>query len=1024
MPPVRQDEHPEYPFAGPFPGLQSEVAPSQIGNAGFAECQNIIFRNSTATIVPAFTPVSNTSPDGTPIMGTFDFFDSTGVRHSGVFTKTGMFEYISGNWTKIPPFQYPASPPGKTVYSGVPLTGGPTNFFQTAVVGYKLFFSNQVQQIQVYDPVSLPGGYVTAQVDDPLLFPPGVIGPGFVYQTPPPARYLMELGFHLVAANTMEGTTATNPGTLAPNRVHWSAIGNGLDWTTFTAGQSDIFNNLGPITGLTRLFQTGYIFQFWGVTQMVPTGIGQEPFEFISMGAFAKGNILPYTLAAFGELIACYVAKDDLYIFDGTTSQPFGQHPIDGNRRLGARTRIFGDIFRANPVNVWAAIMTSANGNTYQSYWLFLPSLNKAWVHNFDEGNWTQIYFEQARLNGPVGVSFQALSGMRIMDLVGSIGQQNWSAVSLAQQINLLDAMVIADNNVNSVSYFNFSQPASQPTLSSIHPGDGWYIRSGPLDFDDNRHPHTVNKVRMVLTDVGRQTFYIRLTNEVGYQTPLQMITLGTGSGTALTNIVDLQNGITGKYITWELSGPPGIPFQLVEITPYPVLGGEVATRCEVVVSPTGPPTPPVTPPGAISVSISPGTASLAPGGTQLFTATVTGSAISTVTWNASQGTITAAGLYTAPNVTTATTVTITAIPAADPTQSATINISVQPVSAAISVTIAPTGGTVPSAGTMSFSAIVNNSLNQNVTWTATPGTITSAGVYTAPSVTSVTSATITATAQADTSASSSVTISVQPPVGPAPIDLIAWSTLDSRATQHLTGDLYAVQVLDTDPIYPASYPRGVIFFIKNKLGHPWDIWPYDQNHVGHWITENGDSVDDPTCQAANGTTCWLYNRAYKRHPNPMMIMPRYITPGAAPVVINAPAPNDANRTTNCESTFTVVHLGDVQGVTDGPLKISWGGSIDHGSGTLANGPNFDNVNGVDTIRSLYYYSGQINGATFKDREEYYWVKGFGRIAWYHYHRTDTASPWTLSNKTINNTLAAGGAPVPDFPCGAGKSWW
>jgi hypothetical protein len=48
-------------------------------------------------------------------------------------------------------------------------------------------------------------------------------------------------------------------------------------------------------------------------------------------------------------------------------------------------------------------------------------------------------------------------------------------------------------------------------------------------------------------------------------------------------------------------------------------------------------------------VTVQPVTATLAPGGTQQFTATVTGAANTAVTWSASGGTISAAGLYTAP---------------------------------------------------------------------------------------------------------------------------------------------------------------------------------------------------------------------------------------------------------------------------------------------------------------------------------------------------------------------------------------
>jgi hypothetical protein len=52
----------------------------------------------------------------------------------------------------------------------------------------------------------------------------------------------------------------------------------------------------------------------------------------------------------------------------------------------------------------------------------------------------------------------------------------------------------------------------------------------------------------------------------------------------------------------------------------------------------------------AVAVSVSPATASLAPGGTQQFTATVTGTDDTAVTWSATGGTISSGGLFTAPS--------------------------------------------------------------------------------------------------------------------------------------------------------------------------------------------------------------------------------------------------------------------------------------------------------------------------------------------------------------------------------------
>lgn len=523
-----QDELPEYPFVTPFGGIQSEVALDKIGNLGFAEVQNVMFRHSQAQSFPAFTPL--TSPSGEPIIGMADFFNVNGLRRFVVWTPTKMYFYNGGAWTQV---------------TGA-LTGNATQFMQWDVVGYKLYFSQQKDVVQVWDGITV--GFAAASA------------------SAVPAKYLCEINFHLLAANTIEAGPAN-----APNRIHWSGIGDGTDWTSFSSGQDDLFNGLGPINGLARIYQNGYAFQQWGVTQIVPTGIGLAPFQFISMGSRAKGSILPYGVASFGEIVACYVGKDDIYLFDGTESNPIGSHPIDGNRRLGARQRIFADLFYTVQTNIFGFILSSANGNTYETYWIIIPGLNKAWVYHFDEQSWTQIYFNASQLLGPVGVVPLA-NVPRIEDLVGRISAQSWTPSGLSNA-NQLDTMAISDANANSVSYLNFNQAGSAPTSGSINANDGWYIRSGALTFDDPRHTHTAKKVRLCLVDYAPITITTRWTNEKG-QSETHTLTYGTGSGATITEVISLS--LPGNYITWELSGPQGVNWGMTDISPVYDIGGEV----------------------------------------------------------------------------------------------------------------------------------------------------------------------------------------------------------------------------------------------------------------------------------------------------------------------------------------------------------------------------------------------------------------------------------------------------------------
>ncbi len=80
-------------------------------------------------------------------------------------------------------------------------------------------------------------------------------------------------------------------------------------------------------------------------------------------------------------------------------------------------------------------------------------------------------------------------------------------------------------------------------------------------------------------------------------------------------------------------------------------------------------------PPG--TVRISPASASMVIGGSQQFTATVSGAADATVTWSATGGTISPTGFYTAPN--TAGAYAVMADSTADPAQSSSATVTVLP---------------------------------------------------------------------------------------------------------------------------------------------------------------------------------------------------------------------------------------------------------------------------------------------------------------------------------------------------------
>lgn len=187
-----------------------------------------------------------------------------------------------------------------------------------------------------------------------------------------------------------------------------------------------------------------------------------------------------------------------------------------------------------------------------------------------------------------------------------------------------------------------------------------------------------------------------------------------------------------------------------------------------------------------VVVSVSPSGAALYGGGTQQFSATVSNATNTAVTWTVSgAGSINPSGLYTAPaTITSQQTVTVTATSQGNASVSSSATITLYPP---IAVSVTPTMSVDYANGTIQLSASVSNTSNTGVTWTLSgPGSISSSGLYTAPtSVTSQQTVTITATSQANPSVSSSVTITLYPPV--AVVVSPTTATLNANETQQFS---------------------------------------------------------------------------------------------------------------------------------------------------------------------------------------------------------------------------------------------
>ena len=187
-----------------------------------------------------------------------------------------------------------------------------------------------------------------------------------------------------------------------------------------------------------------------------------------------------------------------------------------------------------------------------------------------------------------------------------------------------------------------------------------------------------------------------------------------------------------------------------------------------------------------ITVSVAPAAANVPATTTKQFSAAVSGTNNTAVTWtvngvaggNSTVGTISNGGLYTAPAaVPSPATVTIQAISAANAASAGTATVTVQPPPPPpVLVSVAPTPISVAPAGAQQFTATVTNNANTSVTWgvngvaggNSAIGTISAAGLYTAPAtIPSPATVTVQATSVANPASIGSANVTIVGPPNP-----------------------------------------------------------------------------------------------------------------------------------------------------------------------------------------------------------------------------------------------------------------
>src|ERR1017187_3458148 len=186
------------------------------------------------------------------------------------------------------------------------------------------------------------------------------------------------------------------------------------------------------------------------------------------------------------------------------------------------------------------------------------------------------------------------------------------------------------------------------------------------------------------------------------------------------------------------------------------IIAGCGSTSTPVPQSPQSPPPPP--PPPSATVVVTPATATVYRGKTQLFTAKVSGQDDQTVIWSVPSnfGTIDSTGLYTAPSDFDGQALNIAATSKAGPSASGFALVTLP----SIPFSIAPGAVAIVPGASQTFSATVVGLDSTQVSWTVQGGgTITSAGLYSAPSSSGLSYVVATSSANTNYSATAVVIV-------------------------------------------------------------------------------------------------------------------------------------------------------------------------------------------------------------------------------------------------------------------------
>ncbi len=289
-----------------------------------------------------------------------------------------------------------------------------------------------------------------------------------------------------------------------------------------------------------------------------------------------------------------------------------------------------------------------------------------------------------------------------------------------------------------------------------------------------------------------------------------------------------------------------------------------------------------------VAVAVSPTAASVVVTKTQQFTATVTGTSNTAVTWSvvggAANGTISNAGLYTAPaTVPNPPQVTVTATSQKDSTKTGSATVTVTTEAVASTVSVSPSAVSVANFGTQQFTAAVNGSPSMAVNWEVngvaggnqSVGFISTSGLYVAPSGVPTksdgkggsvtTTVTVTAVSQANSADSGSATVTIQPANESAQAGAIELGASGGNANDSST-NAAAHTITCCGGTLGSLVTRGGTQFI---LSNTHILARSDIAQIGDAIIQPG-LIDTSTCTASGARTVANLSAFYNLETGPL----------------------------------------------------------------------------------------------------------------------------------------------------------